>query len=184
MPIRTVLPLILLLAFIFGRFYDLGIRPPHHDEAVNGWFVDGMFRTGFYKYDPQNYHGPLYFYFLALAEMMFGRSLEVLRSVTVFFGGLLTFTPFLYRRWIGERAAWIAAFMLVVSPAVVFYSRYAIHEIPFAFFTAVFFYFWLRSREEKFSWKILLGLGLSLGTLACLKENFVIFLGCLFIAEI
>jgi len=184
MPIRTVLPLILLLAFVFGRFYDLGIRPPHHDEAVNGWFVDGMFRTGFYKYDPQNYHGPIYFYFLALAEMIFGRSVQTLRIVTVFFGGLLTFVPFLYRRWIGPRAAWIAAFVLALSPAVVFYSRYAIHEIPFAFFTALFFYFWLCAREEKFSWKNLIGLGLSLGMLACLKENFIIYLACLLIAEV
>lgn len=184
MPIRTLLPLILLLAFIFFRFYDLDLRPPHHDEAVNGWFVDGLFRSGFYKYDPQNYHGPLYFYLLALSETIFGRSVEALRFVTVFFGGLLTFSPFLFRRWIGERAAWIAAFLFALSPAVVFYSRYAIHEIPFAFFCVLFFYFWLRSREEVFSNKILMGLGLSLGALACLKENFVIFLGCLFIAEI
>ncbi len=184
MPIRTMLPLILLLAFIFGRFYDLGIRPPHHDEAVNGWFVDGLFRNGFYKYDPQNYHGPIYFYLLALSEMILGRSVEALRTVTVLFGGLLTVSPFLFKRWIGDRASWIAAFVLAVSPAVVFYSRYAIHEIPFAFFTAVFFYFWLRAREEVFSWKILLGLGFCLGVLACLKENFVIFIGCLFIAEI
>jgi uncharacterized protein (TIGR03663 family) len=184
MSSRARLPLILLLVLVIARFYDLEIRPPHHDEAVNGWFVDGMFKKGFYQYDPHNYHGPLYFYFLAFSEMLFGRSLHALRFVTVFFGALLTFIPFLYRRWIGEKAAWIGAFVLALSPAVVFYSRYAIHEVPFSFFTALFFYFWLRAREEEFSWKILLGLGLSLGTLACLKENFVIFLGCLFIAEV
>ncbi len=179
-----MLPLFLILSFILARLFHLDIRPPHHDESVNGWFVDGLFKTGFYHYDPQNYHGPLYFYFLAIAELMFGRSVEALRTVTVFFGALLTFVPFLYSRWIGNRAAWIAAFILAVSPAVVFYSRYVIHEIPFAFFTALFFYFWLRAREEVFSYKILLGLGLTLGVLACLKENFVIFLGCLFIGEI
>lgn len=184
MSIRSVLPILSVLLLIFARFYDLGIRPPHHDEAVNGWFVDGLFRDGFYRYDPQNYHGPVYFYLLALSEMLFGRSVESLRYVTVFFGGLLTFTPLLFKKWIGERASWIAVVALAVSPAVVFYSRYAIHEIPFAFFTVLFFYFWLRAREENYSWKILTGLGLTLGMLACLKENFVIFLGCLFIAEI
>jgi predicted membrane-bound mannosyltransferase len=56
--------LITLLALIFFRFYDLNLRPIHHDESVNGWFVDGMFKNGFYNYDPNNYHGPLYFYFL------------------------------------------------------------------------------------------------------------------------
>ncbi len=175
--------LITLLALIFFRFYDLNVRPIHHDESVNGWFVDGMFKNGFYNYDPNNYHGPLYFYFLALGELVFGRSVEVLRSVTIFFGALLTFVPFLYRRWIGERAAWIGAFALALSPAIVFYSRYAIHEVPFALFTSVFFYYWIRAREEDFNLGNMIGLGLSLGTIACLKENFVIFLGCLCIGE-
>ncbi len=43
------------------RFFLLGIKPPHFDEGINGWFVDQMMKTGFYKYDPTNYHGPLHF---------------------------------------------------------------------------------------------------------------------------
>jgi uncharacterized protein (TIGR03663 family) len=184
MPIRRLPLLIFILSVVLFRFYDLGIRPPHHDESVNGWFVDGMFVKGFYHYDPHNYHGPLYFYLLGLFRAVFGRSIEVLRAVTVIAGGLLTFSPFLFRRWIGERAAWISVFVFAVSPAIVFFSRYAIHEIPFALSTVLFFYFWLRAREEKFSWKILTGLGLTLGSLACLKENFIIFIACLLIAEV
>ena len=42
------------------------MKPPHFDEGINGWFVDQMMRTGYYKYDPSNYHGPLHFYVLFL----------------------------------------------------------------------------------------------------------------------
>src|SRR5437016_14496941 len=44
------------------RILFLGIKPPHFDEGINGWFVDQMVKDGFYRYDPTNYHGPLHFY--------------------------------------------------------------------------------------------------------------------------
>ena len=42
------------------RLYALELRPPHFDEGVNGWFLDQMKETGFYKYDRTNYLGPLH----------------------------------------------------------------------------------------------------------------------------
>src|SRR6266404_6411152 len=45
----------------FLRFFLLGIKPPHFDEGINGWFVDQVIKNGFYRYDPTNYHGPLHF---------------------------------------------------------------------------------------------------------------------------
>src|SRR5437870_7380386 len=38
------------------RFFLLGIKPPHFDEGINGWFVDQMMKTGFYKYDRSEEH--------------------------------------------------------------------------------------------------------------------------------
>ena len=31
----------------FLRFFLLGIKPPHFDEGINGWFVDQMVKSGF-----------------------------------------------------------------------------------------------------------------------------------------
>ena len=67
-------PWLILGLAVFLRFFLLGIKPPHFDEGINGWFVDQMMKNGFYKYDPTNYHGPLHFYVccsrkLCLAEM-------------------------------------------------------------------------------------------------------------------
>ena len=47
-----------------GVFFMLTEKPIHFDEGINGWFSMKMNQMGFYKYDPQNYHGPLYFYLL------------------------------------------------------------------------------------------------------------------------
>src|SRR4030095_1769118 len=63
----------------FLRFFLLGVKPPHFDEGINGWFVDQLVKNGYYKYDPTNYHGPLHFYVLLLSKTLLGRSLWVLR---------------------------------------------------------------------------------------------------------
>src|SRR6266446_7413152 len=65
------------------RFLLLSIKPPHFDEGINGWFVDQMRGTGFYRYDPTNYHGPLHFYILFLAQSLFGRHIWALRLPVV-----------------------------------------------------------------------------------------------------
>src|SRR5204863_9161330 len=67
----------------FLRFLLLGMKPPHFDEGINGWFVDQMVKNGFYRYDPTNYHGPLHFYVLFLSETLFGRNLYALRLPVV-----------------------------------------------------------------------------------------------------
>jgi uncharacterized protein (TIGR03663 family) len=179
--IRYLLPLILLVLF---RFYGLELRPIHHDEAVNGWFVAGLFTRGYYIYDPANYHGPFFFYILAAFEKIFGRGVTALRIPAVLLGAGLTFVPFLFRRWIGFRAAWIAVAALVVSPAMVFFSRYSIHETAFVLSCVCFLRVWLNVRESGSGFKTWPLLGVSLGLMACVKENFVVFGAALVLAEV
>jgi hypothetical protein len=62
-----------------ARLVLLSMKPPHFDEGVNGWFVDQMTHTGFYHYDPTNYHGPFHFYVLFLFQTLFGRHIWALR---------------------------------------------------------------------------------------------------------
>ncbi len=172
-----------ILILVLLRFWDLGARPIHHDEAVNGWFVDGMISRGYYSYDPQNYHGPFFFYVLKFFEILFGRSVEVMRTTTVLAGAAVTLSPWLFRKWIGETSAWVAALIFAASPAMVFFSRYAIHEMFFMLAIILFFYNWIRVREEGFHLRTMLGFGLSFGLLACIKENFVLYGGSIILAE-
>src|SRR3990170_2509373 len=47
---------------VFWRFWQLELKPLHHDEGVNGHFLITLFRENVYKYDPSNYHGPDLYY--------------------------------------------------------------------------------------------------------------------------
>src|SRR5216117_4383046 len=38
-------PWLILGLAVFLRFFLLGIKPPHFDEGINGWFVDQMIKT-------------------------------------------------------------------------------------------------------------------------------------------
>src|SRR5207247_1950400 len=77
------IPWVILGLAVFLRFFLLGIKPPHFDEGINGWFVDQVMKNGFYRYDPTNYHGPLHFYVLLLSEALFGRNVWALRLPVV-----------------------------------------------------------------------------------------------------
>ena len=64
--------LAILAVAAIARLHALDLRPPHHDEGVNGWFVEHMHTEGYYRYDPTNYHGPTYFYLLWAARELLG----------------------------------------------------------------------------------------------------------------
>jgi len=119
--------LILTLAALL-RLWNLDIKPAHFDEGINGWFVDQMRSSGFYRYDPENYHGPLYFYVLFFFLGMMGRNLWALRLPAVLASIASVWTAFRFSRYFGVTAARLGALALAVSPAAVFYGRYAIHE--------------------------------------------------------
>ena len=110
------------------RLLWLGLKPPHFDEGVNGWFVDQMTEQGYYNYDPTNYHGPFHFYILFLAQTLLGRSVEALRLPLVLINTATVWLLLQYRRFIPWRVCVFAALAFAVSPGMLFYSRYAIHE--------------------------------------------------------
>ncbi len=127
---RAIAILVLLVVAVAAllRLYQLELRPPHHDEGVNGWFVEHMQRNGYYTYDPANYHGPVYFYLLAGARRVLGFGLWQLRITGALIGLLACFLPLLLRRRIGWPAALASCAVLAVSPTLVYFARYAIHE--------------------------------------------------------
>ncbi|HEX8635227.1 MAG TPA: hypothetical protein VF703_13855 [Pyrinomonadaceae bacterium] len=121
------------------RLYQLELRPMHHDEGVNGFFLNNLIRTGKFAYDPTNYHGPTLYYFtlpLALAAerlQMYGT--WTVRLLPLVFGLATIWLALGLRRYIGRVGALAAGALLALSPGVVFFSRYFIHEMMFVFFT-------------------------------------------------
>lgn len=118
---------ILGLALVL-RLAWLDLKPAHFDEGVNGWFVDRITREGAYHYDPSNFHGPLHFYVLFVAQQLFGRELWALRLPIALVSTLCVAAMLAYRSYLPRRACRLAALALAISPAAVFYGRYAIHE--------------------------------------------------------
>jgi uncharacterized protein (TIGR03663 family) len=131
-------PWLIIALAAFLRFFLLGIKPPHFDEGINGWFVDQVMHNGFYRYDPTNYHGPLHFYVLLLFESLFGRNLWALRLPVVLVSIACVWLVFKFEPLVGRAVSRIAALAMAVSPGFVFYGRYAIHEVWLQFFSMLF----------------------------------------------
>lgn len=128
---------ILLVACLL-RVVLLDLKPAHFDEGVNGWFADQMTRQGFFRYDPTNYHGPLHFYVVFLSQTVFGRNLWALRLSAIVSSLLAVAALLRYREFFGPMTARLAALAMAVSPACVFFGRYAIHESWMMLFQIVF----------------------------------------------
>lgn len=166
-------PWLLLALALAVRLPWLELRPPHSDEGVNGWFVEKLLANGYYRYDPENYHGPLHFYLLAASRLLFGRTLWALRLPTVLFGAAAVWLAARCADALGRRTAWGAALILALSPGLVLYSRWAIHETELLFFSLLAFRGlcgWWARRSPLAPWQI--GIGAA-GALAS-KEVWVV----------
>ncbi|MGI8555182.1 MAG: hypothetical protein ACR2LT_02345 [Pyrinomonadaceae bacterium] len=118
---------------VFLRFWDLTLKPLHHDEGVNGYFLRTLFNDGIYHYDPSNYHGPT-LYFIALAfTKIFGLETFAIRASVAVFGVFIVILTFFLRKYIGAIGSLSAALLLALAPGMVFISRYFIHEVFFVF---------------------------------------------------
>jgi predicted membrane-bound mannosyltransferase len=100
-----------------------------------------------YIYDPVT-HGPFQFHMLALSYFLFGDSDFSARVPAALFGvAVVIFTIFAWRRYLGRIGALISAFLFVISPYILFYSRYTRNEIFIVFWGLVLLWLFLRYLE-------------------------------------
>ena len=119
----------------FLRFFWLELKPLHHDEGVNGYFLETLYDKGIYKYDPSNYHGPDLYYIALAFTKAFGLNTVSIRMSVAVFGLLMVILVFFFRDYLGRIGTLTAAMLVALSPGMVFISRYFIHEIIFVFLT-------------------------------------------------
>src|SRR5438874_1573166 len=175
------MPWLIIGLAAFLRFFLLGMKPPHFDEGINGWFVDQMVKTSFYKYDPTNYHGPLHFYALLLSQTLFGRNLWALRLPVVLVSISCVWLTLKFEPFVGQTVSRLAALAMALSPGFVFYGRYSIHEVWLVLVTMLFFYglfgLW-KSGTATYPWcagMVVTGMILS-------KQTYILHIGCAAIA--
>ena len=157
------------------------MKPPHFDEGINGWFVDQMTKTGFYRYDPTNYHGPLHFYILFLMQTLLGRTIWALRLPVVLASIGSIYVALKFEPFVGRTASRIAALAMAVSPGFVFYGRYSIHEVWLLLFSMLFVLGLLGSWKfgtRGYLWCV----GMGVAGMVLTKETYIIHIGCAVIA--
>ncbi|MGH2516777.1 MAG: flippase activity-associated protein Agl23, partial [Ktedonobacterales bacterium] len=140
---------VLLLAAIL-RFWDLGGKPLHHDESMHAYFSRAFaLDPASYSYNPL-LHGPFQFHaegimfaVIMALEHLFGQAQTwgdpwindaTARIVPALFGLGIVALPIWLRRELSRPGALLAAFLLAVSPAFVYFSRFLREDIYFNFF--------------------------------------------------
>jgi uncharacterized protein (TIGR03663 family) len=171
--------LLVVLGVALGmRLPQLGLRPLHTDEAVHSIKFRGLWEEGVYRYDPHEYHGPvLYYSTVPIARLGGDRPFAELKEATLrvvpaLFGVALIPVLWLVRKGQGRWGTLWAGVFTAVSPAMVFYSRYYIHETLLVFFTFLFIAAsWCYLRSRKPGWCVVAGA--ALGLMHATKETFV-----------
>ena len=121
---------LLLTLAVLTRFWDLNSRALHHDESLHAYF-SWTYATGEqYVHDPLM-HGPFLFHANALVYLLLGASDATSRSMPALFGVALVGLPYLLRgpRHLGRWGALAASFLFLISPALLYQSRYIRHDI-------------------------------------------------------
>jgi predicted membrane-bound mannosyltransferase/sugar lactone lactonase YvrE len=151
---------------------DLGARVMSHDEINHVYFAWLWFDGGSYQHNPVS-HGPLQFHLLNLSYTLFGDNDVSARLPAALSGIAAIALVWPFRRWFKKRGALVAAILLLFSPYMLYYSRYARNEIfvvveSLLTLWAVFRY--LETRETR--WLYLLAASLALH--ATTKETYYI----------
>lgn len=118
----------LVVAAILTRFWDLSYRSYNHDESIHTDWSWNLYTGRGYQHNPI-YHGPLLYLATALTFGLFGDNDVTGRLPNAVFGIVLVALPYFFRKWLGTKGALAASAMLLVSPAVLYYSRFNRHDI-------------------------------------------------------
>ncbi len=174
----ALLIFLLLIAALAAalRLHDLARRPMHADESVQAAIFRGLWLQGEYAYNPHEFHGPtlpcatLPCVWLSGAKSFAETTETTYRIVPAVFGIGLVLLVGCLGDTLGRPAAACASLLAAISPAMVFYSRYYIHETLLVFFTlAAIFSAWRYLRTARLAWCLVAGA--SIGLMQATKET-------------
>jgi uncharacterized protein (TIGR03663 family) len=173
---------IFLLA-VASRFWDLGARAMSHDESLHALYSYYLYNGAGYVHNPMM-HGPFLFHANALIYFLLGDSDFTARIAPALFGVFLVLSPLLLRRWLGRLGAVVTSVLILISPSILYYSRYIRNDIYIAVWTIlliVALFHFLEDHKPRWFYLGAAVLMLSLAT----KENSYIFafIGLIFIVE-
>ena len=113
---------------VVSRLYDLGARVMSHDESLHAYF-SWLYSIGQgYQHNPTT-HGPLQFHLIALTYLLFGDSDFTARLPHAIASIATVILLWKWRRYLGRAGTLIAAGLVLISPFMLYYGRYARNEV-------------------------------------------------------
>jgi uncharacterized protein (TIGR03663 family) len=165
----------------------LAVRPMHTDEAVHAWKLGDLLERNYYRYDPNEFHGPALNYLTLPIAHLRGQhtyaSLDevTLRLVPAICGIALVIAALLLLDGLGGWAVAAAALLTALSPAMSYFSRYYIMEAPLVLFTFLLIAAGYRyARGGHLGWCVLAGL--AAGLMYATKETWVFAIAAMVVA--
>ena len=160
----------LILAVAAGlRFFDLGDRVYHHDEAIHAKESNDIINGKYFRYDPA-YHGPLLYFGNVVLFLAAGVSDALGRVIPAVFGVASVAALLIFRPELGRTGTPLAMAAMTISTSFLYYSRFLRMDIYVVLFTLLLIGSVMRYLERPRRRWIYLAwvmLGLSLAT----KEN-------------
>lgn len=149
---ETAIVATLAIIALFARLWLLGARVMSHDESLHVYY-SWLLATGKgFVHNPMM-HGAFLFEATALMNVLFGANDFTSRLVPVILGIVITvIVPRLLKPWLGQTGALITSILLVISPFILYFSRYIRHDIlviAWVLLAVIAIFRYLESREER-----------------------------------
>jgi uncharacterized protein (TIGR03663 family) len=174
---------ILVLAVV-SRFWDLGARAMSHDESLHALYSYYLYNGAGYVHNPMM-HGPFLFHANALVYFLLGDSDFTARIMPALFGVFLVLSPLLLRRWLGRLGVVVTSVLLLISPSILYYSRYIRNDIYIAVWTILLVVALFHFLEDHRPRWFYLGAAVLMLSLATKETSYIFaFIGLIFIVEL
>ncbi len=149
---ESALVAVLAVVALISRLWLLGARVMSHDESLHVYY-SWLLATGKgFAHNPMM-HGPLLFESTALMDVLFGASDFTSRLIPVILGIVIAvIVPRLLKPWLGQTGALIVSILLIISPFILYFSRYIRHDIlviAWVLLAVIAIFRYLQNREER-----------------------------------
>lgn len=153
---------------LVSRLWMLGARVMSHDESLHVYY-SWLLATGKgFVHNPMM-HGPFLFEATALMDALFGASDFTSRLVPAILGiFIVAVVPQLLKPWLGRYGALATSGFLLISPFVLYFSRYIRHDVQVIAWTLlgiVAILRYLTNRNERDLFLLTISLALMLSTM-------------------
>jgi uncharacterized protein (TIGR03663 family) len=138
---------VVVVIALISRTAMLGSRVMSHDETSHVYFSWLLDQGRGYSHDPVT-HGPLQFHLIAFSYFLFGDSDFSARLPLAIASILSVLFLWNYRRYLGKVGWIVAAVLMVISPYMLYYGRYARNEALVVLFGLVSIWAVLRYLES------------------------------------